>query len=157
MPIYEYEFEHEDGSIERFELMRSISERDSPALAPSGKGEGKRVPSLPGAILQGRTAAEKKVGTTNHRKEWGKYMKDAREKRKKNYSPTTREGMSNELWVGNEVKDGVIAAPNEKQMAGMRQMMPETPQQAESRKASATEAAQAWAAKDGGKSAEIIS
>ena len=157
MPIYEYEFTHEDGSVERFELMRSITSRDEPAPAPSGAGMGRRVPSLPGAILEGRTATEKKAGTTKQRKEWGNYMKDAREKRKQNYSPSTREGMSNELWVGNEVKDGVIAAPTEKQLAGMRQMTPETPQQVETRKETAKEAAAAWVKKDGGKSAELVS
>jgi hypothetical protein len=157
MPIYEYEFTHEDGAIERFELMRSISARDEPAPAPSGAGFGKRIPSLPGAVIEGLTAAEKRVGTTNNRREWGKYMKDNREKRKKNYSPTTREGSSNELWVGNEVKDGVIAAPTEKQLAGIRPMAPETPQQTQARKESAKEAAAAWAKKDAGKRAELIS
>lgn len=145
MPIYEYQRIDSDGTIERWEAIRSMSDRDDPIDAPSGKGKGTRVISNFGAIHFGLTATEKAVGTTPHRKEWGKYMKDNREKRKKNYSPTTREGMSNELWVGNEVKDGVIAAPNEKQMAGMRPQA--TPTELVAKSNAAKEAAANWGRK----------
>ncbi len=62
-------------------------------------------------IHHGLTANEKAAGTTKQRFESGKYMKDQREKRKKKYGSGTREGDSNELWTGNEVKDGIIPGP----------------------------------------------
>lgn len=155
MPIYEYEFTHPDGSAERFETIRPFATRDEPTPAPSGLGFGKRVPSLPAAQVTGMTAAEKKLGTTSSRREWGKYMRDARDKRKQNYSPSTREGFSNELWVGNEVRDSVIAAPTQKQM-GSKAQVEETVEQRSLRKDAAESAARTWAAKDAGKSATAI-
>lgn len=66
-------------------------------------------------IHQGRTLAQKTSGASKRTIEHGKYMKDAREKRKRKYAPDSREAQSNELWVGSEVQDEVIKVP-EKQV-----------------------------------------
>lgn len=61
----------------------------------------KRVYSIP-SVQMGRTAAEKTAGTTKQRFESGKRIKDGRNQRKKESDPNSREGMSNEFWVGGE-------------------------------------------------------
>lgn len=60
------------------------------------------------AVHYGLTASQKSAGTTKKRVEMGQFMHDQKNKRKKEHAPGTREHDSNELWLGNEFKNGVL-------------------------------------------------
>ena len=60
---------------------------------------------------EGLTANEKKLGTTNKRKQMAEFMKDQKTLRKKSYSADTREAKSNEIWTGKEGLDGITSLP----------------------------------------------
>ena len=62
----------------------------------------------------GLTAAEKNAGVKKSRRDAGNYMRDAREKRKKEFGPNSREGQSNELWTGGEYDKQVFKGPSKK-------------------------------------------
>lgn len=112
MPIYEYACSNTECAIV-FEEIVPLSERDVVRNCPECDCSSDRMISN-FAFQYGRTRADKKIGATNDRVDKTKYMLDAREKRKKKYAPGSREAESNELWVGTEVQDGVIKAPNHK-------------------------------------------
>lgn len=114
MPEYTFKCPHceEEGEKLTFSVRMSMKEFDSKADCPQcGQMTMVRVYDAP-LMTIGRTANEKTAGTTKARFDSGKYFRDAREKRKKNYGPDTRAGISNELWVGTETKDGVFKGPS---------------------------------------------
>ena len=101
-----------------FEQILPISKRDDLRLCPECDSPSERLVSN-FAFQYGRTRADKKIGASKERVDNTKYMLDARDKRKKKYAPGSREAESNELWVGTEVDDGVIKAPNHKKKIKM--------------------------------------
>lgn len=109
MPRYEYACEC-DGERKIFILRLPLSEYKPEVPCPCGKGTAKRVFNTV-AVREGLTANEKRIGTTPKRKEMAEFMKDQRTARKKAYGSDTREGQSNELWTGNEGRDGVTQLP----------------------------------------------
>jgi hypothetical protein len=54
---------------------------------------------FPAYVHWGLTAAEKSAGTTKGRFDMGKFMKDARDKRKRQAAPDSKDKISNELWT----------------------------------------------------------
>jgi len=95
-----------------YTVSMSLKDYKSEIACPCGKENAmaKRVFNVP-AVHHGMTANEKIAGTKKERVEYGKFMKDQREIRKKEYGPETREGVTNELWTGNEGLDGVTKMP----------------------------------------------
>jgi len=72
---------------------------------PCGEGEMVRIfDSF--SSKEGRTNNQKKHGATEKRIESGKWMKDETKKRKDQSPKDSREGTTNEYWIGNEFKDG---------------------------------------------------
>ena len=59
-------------------------------------------------IHEGTTRAFKEMGVPKERIEKGKFLRDARDKRKREYGPGTYEGESNELWTGSHVPKGIV-------------------------------------------------
>lgn len=55
---------------------------------------------------EGRTKNQKSLGATEKRLDAGQWMKEETNKRKQNAPPDSREGVSNEFWLGNEFKNG---------------------------------------------------
>lgn len=109
MPKYQFLCSNSECG-EVFDIRIPASEYTPEQNCPKCEQVAKRV-FTPVNIHQGRTLGQKTSGASLRTIEHGKYMKDAREKRKRNYSPTSREAQSNELWVGTEVQDGVLKAP----------------------------------------------
>ena len=66
------------------------------------------------AVHYGLTNNEKTAGTTKRRKDVGAYMRDARDIRKREARPGTKDAVSNEIWTGSEVTRGVIEGPQAK-------------------------------------------
>lgn len=112
MPKYQFRCSNEE-CCEEFNIWMLASEYDANQPCPKCLSQSQRVFTTV-FVHQGRTISQKQSGTSLKTIEHGKYMKDAREKRKKNYDPQSREAQSNELWVGTEVQDGVIKAPEKK-------------------------------------------
>ena len=111
MPAYDFKCENcetEDGEDFVFEIQKTMSEFDGKAECPScGDTTDKRIyTDIP--VYMGLTAAHKRTGVTRGRFEKGKHMYDVRDRRKKAYGPGTREGDSNELHVGTEIRDGFL-------------------------------------------------
>jgi putative FmdB family regulatory protein len=102
-----------EGNEKYFDLSMGMNDDRSNVLCPDCGGKTARIFHVP-ATNEGLTAFEKGAGTTKHRADLGKFMRSERQKRKRNYGPGTREGDSNELWAGNEVRDGVIKGPDVK-------------------------------------------
>ena len=120
MAMYPFECQtcvDEDDNRFQFTLRMAIKDYNPQQSCPTCGGECRRILTVP-AIHEGLTAAEKTAGTTRNRKDSGKYMKDAREKRKRAYGKGTREGDSNELWTGNEKRDGAFKGPSDFKLAG---------------------------------------
>jgi len=109
MPKYKFRCSNEECGLD-FDIRASADEYSSEQSCPNCANQSKRVFTTV-SIHQGRTIAQKQSGASSKTIEHGKYMKDAREKRKRNHDPKSREAQSNELWVGSEVQDGVINAP----------------------------------------------
>jgi putative FmdB family regulatory protein len=109
MPKYKFRCSNEECGSD-FDIQVSASDYSPEQICPDCSGAAKRVFTTV-SIHHGRTLAQKKSGASLKTIEHGKHMKDAREKRKRNYDPTSREAKSNELWVGSEISDGVIDAP----------------------------------------------
>ena len=109
MPKYSFQCLN-DACEHCFELHLSISEYNPVTPCPLCTQESKRI-YTPVSVHQGRTLGQKTTGTSKRTIDHGKYMREAREKRKQTYNPNSREAQSNELWTGNEVQDGVINAP----------------------------------------------
>jgi hypothetical protein len=78
-----------------------------------GSTETKKIPAL-ASFQMGLTVSEKNAGVKKSRKDMGAYMKDARDKRKKEFGPNSREGQSNELWTGGEYDKQVWKGPSSK-------------------------------------------
>ncbi len=112
MPKYRFQCSNNECEL-NFDINMSSDEYQSKQICPDCDSISERVFTVV-AVHQGKTIAQKKSGVSSKTIEHGKYMKDAREKRKRNYDPTSREAQSNELWVGSEVQDGVINAPEKK-------------------------------------------
>ena len=92
-----------DGTIH--ELHLSLSDYKSELPCPCGEGVMKRVfDSF--STKDGQTLNQKRHGATEKRMESGKWMKEETKKRKKDAPPDSREGVSNEYWLGNEFKNG---------------------------------------------------
>jgi putative FmdB family regulatory protein len=109
MPRYQFRCPSEEcGNI--FDVYMSAEEYTDIHACPDCQIDAKRVFTTI-SVHHGRTLSQKKAGASLKTIEHGKFIKDARDKRKKNYGPESREGQSNELWVGTEVQDGVVNAP----------------------------------------------
>jgi len=112
MPKYKFRCPNEKCE-NHFDVRMSAEEYKPEQTCPDCGSEAVRV-FTPVTVHQGRTLSQKQSGASLQTIDNGKYMKDARERRKKNYDPTSREAQSNELWVGSEVNDGIIKAPPKK-------------------------------------------
>ena len=102
MPLYRFRCTC-DNSLH--ELRLSINDYKAELVCPCGNGTMKRV--FEGfSTKEGQTVKQKTLGATERRLDSGKWMKDETRKRKKDAPPDSREGMSNEYWLGNEFKTG---------------------------------------------------
>ena len=114
MPIYEYKcFKCTKKNKENviFEITQRMNDDHSQAECPiCGTISTTRI-FTPFALHEGLSQAEKSAGTTKHRADLGKFMKDSRDKRKRTAEPGTKDAISNELWTGSEVQRGVIKGP----------------------------------------------
>jgi len=112
MPIYAFKCNDCEHDFEVFTTFdKSTSENW--ACENCGSLETKKVPGL-ASFSFGLTAAEKNAGVNKNRKDMGAYMRDARDKRKKEFGPNSREGQSNELWTGGEYDKTVWKGPSKK-------------------------------------------
>ena len=112
MPIYLFKCDECESNFEVFTTYdKSCSE--SWACENCASAKTKKVPAL-AAFHMGLTVSEKNAGVKNSRKDMGAYMKDARDKRKKEFGPNSREGQSNELWTGGEYDKRVWKGPSSK-------------------------------------------
>ena len=106
MPNYDfscYNCLDEDDEPLVFTITVSMKEFNSQAECPEcGQITKTRVYDAPPIHMGGLTAAEKRAGTTKKRADMGKHFKNEKEKRKKDYGRGTREGDSNEFWVGGD-------------------------------------------------------
>jgi len=112
MPIYSYRCNSCENEFEIF----TTYEKSNSEIWPCNEcnsSDTKKVPALASYHL-GLTAAEKNAGVKKSRKDMGGYMKDARDKRKKEFGPNSREGQSNELWTGGEYDKRVFKGPSKK-------------------------------------------
>lgn len=107
MPTYEYAYEDRDAIEHRFTASMTVSEYKAEIPSPCGEYTARRV-FTPVATHLGMTAAEKTLGTTKSRKEYGNWAKDMRAKRKAQHAPGTREHDSNEIWTGGEDLKGIL-------------------------------------------------
>ena len=102
MPLYRFRCTC-DNSLH--ELRLSISDYKAELVCPCGSGTMKRV--FEGfSTKEGQTVRQKTLGATEKRMEGGKWTKEETRKRKANAPPDSREGTSNEFWLGNEFKNG---------------------------------------------------
>lgn len=103
MPLYDFKCTAcGQGDEEYFFTLSMSMNTDRSVVACNACGQTDnvlRVFSVP-SFHNGMTANEKAAGTTKSRFDSGKFMRDHREKRKREYGPNTREGQSNELWAG---------------------------------------------------------
>lgn len=112
MPIYSFKCDDCDNVFEVFTSYdKSNTEQWKCEFCSSVNT--RKVPSLASFQL-GLTAAEKNAGVKKNRRDMGAYMKDARDKRKKEFGPNSREGQSNELWTGGEYDKRVWKGPSKK-------------------------------------------
>lgn len=95
-----------------FNVYISANEYNSEQSCPECKNKAKRVFTAV-SVHHGRTIAQKTSGASLRTIEHGKFMKDAREKRKKAHDPNSREAQSNELWTG-ELPEGIKAPKKNK-------------------------------------------
>lgn len=116
MPIYPFCCEDcttADETSYIFECLMSFAKAEEGKIqCPQCNGNNTtRMIGIP-SMQMGLTLAQKKSGVKNSRLDSTKYMKDAREKRKREFSANTYEGSSNELWTGSEVQRGVFTGPS---------------------------------------------
>ena len=102
MPFYRFRCTC-DNSVHEISL--SIKDYKETLTCPCGEGIMTRIFDT-FSSKEGRTNNQKQLGATEKRIDSGKWMKDETQKRKKDASPDSREGKSNEYWLGNEFKDG---------------------------------------------------
>ena len=102
MPRYRFRCTY-DNSIH--DLLLPYKDYKATLPCPCGNGELKAIFG-DFSTKEGRTRKQKSFGATDRRVESGRWMKDETEKRKKDAPPDTREGASNEYWLGNEFKNG---------------------------------------------------
>ena len=102
MPLYRFRCTC-DNSIH--ELHLSIHDYKATMPCPCGKGEMKRIYDS-FSTKEGRSNNQKRQGATEKRIESGKFMKEETTKRKRASSPDSRQGVSNEFWMGDEFKNG---------------------------------------------------
>ena len=112
MPIYAFNCSDCECEFEVFTTFEKSTSEKWPCEECSSENT-KKVPGL-AAFHMGLTAAEKNAGVKSGRKDMGAYMKDARDKRKKEFGPNSREGQSNELWTGGEYDKSVWKGPSSK-------------------------------------------
>jgi len=112
MPIYSFMCNDCECDFEVFTTFeKSTSEQW--ACEECGSKDTKKVPGL-ASFHMGLTLGEKNAGVKKSRRDMGAYMKDARDKRKKEFGPNSREGQSNELWTGGEYDKTVWKGPSSK-------------------------------------------
>jgi hypothetical protein len=116
MPRYDFEYYDDSGQRHVFEDICSVNYDFSSKKSPCGKYDAIKLPPTGVISANGLTLNQKKAGTTKKRIEMGKFMREQRTVRKKNYEPGTRQHDSNEIWTGTEGTDGVTQMPinNEK-------------------------------------------
>lgn len=107
MPIYNYKCNDcekaDDAEHYRFTKLLPISKMDSQVECPHCKhNDTTRVLSTFCMKISQLTVAHKAMGITEARVDMGNYMKEARNKRKQEFGPDTKEGASNEYWTGGE-------------------------------------------------------
>jgi putative FmdB family regulatory protein len=112
MPIYAFKCNDCENGFEVFTTFEKSTSEQWPC-SECGSVSTKKIPAL-ASFSFGLTAAEKNAGVTKTRKDMGSYMKDARDKRKKEFGPNSREGQSNELWTGGEYDKTVWKGPSKK-------------------------------------------
>jgi putative FmdB family regulatory protein len=112
MPIYPFRCEECSSDFDVFASYEKATSENWPC-EHCGSANTKKVPALL-TYHMGLTAAEKNAGVKNSRKDMGNYMRDARDKRKKEFGPNSREGQSNELWTGGEYDKQVFKGPSKK-------------------------------------------
>jgi putative FmdB family regulatory protein len=112
MPIYNFKCNDCQHGFEIFTTFDKSTSETWPCES-CNSNDTKKVPSL-ASYHMGLTASEKNAGVKNSRKDMGAYMKDARDKRKKEFGPNSREGQSNELWTGGEYDKRVWKGPSKK-------------------------------------------
>jgi putative FmdB family regulatory protein len=105
MPLYDFKCSHCSEGDEQdytFTLSMPMSADRSAVTCPNcDKSDATaRLFNVPAMSMGGLTASEKAAGTTKQRADMGKFMRDQRTKRKRQYGSNTREGKSNELWAG---------------------------------------------------------
>ena len=110
MPIYLFKCIDCECNFEVFTTYSKSTSESWECESCSSKNT-KKVPAL-ASFQMGLTASEKNAGVKKNRKDMGAYMKDARDKRKKEFGPNTREGQSNELWTGGEYDKRVWKGPS---------------------------------------------
>jgi hypothetical protein len=118
VPIYTFEYFDDNKEKHVFEAVYPYDYDFETVKSPCGNYNARKIPSLGGTVKTGLQHKEKKAGVTNKRKEVGNFMKEQRRKRKSTYEPGTREYDSNELWTGQEGKDGVTECPVEDRKKG---------------------------------------
>ena len=111
MPLYDFEYVDDQGEKHVFSDFYSVNHDFSTVMSPCGKYPAKKMIPTGISFSEGLTIGQKVAGTTKKRIEMGKFMQEQRNVRKKNYAPGTREHDSNELWTGNEGKDGITQMP----------------------------------------------
>jgi putative FmdB family regulatory protein len=112
MPIYSFKCDDCENNFEVFTTYDKSNTEKFPCEECSSTNT-KKIPSL-ASFHMGLTVAEKNAGVKPSRRDMGNYMKDARDKRKKEFGPNSREGQSNELWTGGEYDKSVWKGPSSK-------------------------------------------
>lgn len=111
MPLYSFEYVDDCGEVYEFDAFFSMDDDLSQVTSPCGKYHATKIIAQDIAVINGMTAKEIKAGTPKQRVEYGKFMRDQREIRKKVYEPGSIEHESNELWMPNTGTDGVTKLP----------------------------------------------
>lgn len=100
-----------------FDAKMSIAEYNEEAPCPKcGNISKTRIYDV-FAIHEGLNRSQKEsavggLGAMRNRVDTGKYMKDEKDKRKRNAAPGSRDAISNEYWTGTEVERKVISGPD---------------------------------------------
>ena len=121
MPLYLFEYFDDEGERHEFKDFYNFNHDFTLVKSPCGLYDAQKILSTEMAVQNGMTAAEKNQGTTKQRIEYSKFMREQKLIRKKTYDPNSREHKSNEIWTGNEGKDGVTQIPIDKKVSGKKE------------------------------------
>lgn len=102
MPLFRFRCTCDDSI---HELHLAINDYKNEMPCPCKKGTMTRIFDSFNSKT-GRTLAQKKFGASEKRIDSGEWMKEETRNRKLKSPPNTREGDSNEFWLGNEFKNG---------------------------------------------------